>query len=83
MAESGTATTTAMWDTFLPCIEWSIKTTLSLYLNINTYLCIYPFLFLNWEVFNFIPPDPTGQLNILRHHCDVFYMYGAQLGRLK
>ena len=37
-ADSSTATTTAILDMVLPCNEWSIETTLSLYLNINIYI---------------------------------------------
>ena len=42
---SGTATTNAIWDMVLPCIEWSIKTILSLHLNINTYFIYIHFSF--------------------------------------
>ena len=40
----------------LPCIEQGTKTTLSLYLNTNTYLHIYiHFFLLNWEAFSHSP----------------------------
>ena len=75
LPDGSTATTTALWDMVLPCIEWSIQTTSSLCLNMNTYLHVYPFCFLNRKVLNHILPDPMGQLDVLWYQCNPLCMY--------
>ena len=72
LADSANNVAPAFQDMVFPELNGALK-------QLNTYLHIYPFFFLIWEVFNHIPPDPTGQLDILRHHYDSFCMYGAHI----